>query len=71
MAAVTTLNHEVKTVETSHGNVERERDKLKSDLQVQKIMEKHISTFLLKRLRMSVPLPLQLRLMNNMLYRNI
>ena len=45
MAAVTTLQHEVKTVKTAHDNVERERDKLKSDLQVQQKMEKHISTF--------------------------
>ena len=42
MAAVTTLQHEVKTVKTAHDNVERERDKLKSDLQVKQKMDKRI-----------------------------
>ena len=42
MAAVTTLQHEVKTIKTAHDNVERERDKLKSDLQVQQKIEKRI-----------------------------
>ena len=40
MAAVTTLLHEVKTVKNAHENVERERDKLKSDLQVEQKMGK-------------------------------
>ena len=35
MAAVITLLNEVKTVKTAHGNIARERDKIKSDLQVE------------------------------------
>ena len=42
MAAVTTLQQEVKTVRNAHENVKSERDKLKSDLQVKQKMDKRI-----------------------------
>ena len=71
MAAVTTLLHEIKTVKTAHDNLERERDKLKSDLQVEEKMGKNHFYFVVERLQMSVPVPLRLRLMNNMLNRKI
>ena len=42
MAAVATLQHEVKTVRSAHDNIETERDKVKSDLLVLQKMEKRI-----------------------------
>ena len=70
MAAITTLQHEVIFLRKDLDNNVSERDKLRSDLQVNIIGVLKLYTFLTIyfRLQMSGRASLQLNLMNNKLY---